>query len=346
MAVVGKVCGVVWISSLVMLGGCSTRAWYEGLALGEKAQCQALPPGAYEECRSRLYKVPYGTYEKERGGPSASSKTMTIDLDSLWKFSDPALSEERFRNALKTASGDNAFILHTQIARTYGLRKDFAKARDILSGIASERDMAGAQAQTYYWLEWGRTYASATHPADAITADTKAQARDAYERAIAIAAQAGLDGLRVDALHMLAFVDTSDQDQLKWGLQALEVVQASDQPAAKKWEASLRNNVGYALHQLGRFEEALDQFQKAVVLRERGTDPSAIRVAHWMVAWTLRALGRTEQALQIQLRLERECQAAGAPDPYVFEELETIYRSMGNAERAAHYAKLRQSSKP
>ena len=46
-----------------------------------------------------------------------------------------------------------------------------------------------------------------------------------------------------------------------------------------------------------------------------------------MVAWTLRALGRMDEALDIQLRLEHECEAAGAPDPYVFEELEILYRA-------------------
>lgn len=33
--------------------------------------------------------------------------------------------------------------------------------------------------------------------------------------------------------------------------------------AAQKWEASVRNNIGYALHQLGRYEEALAEFNQA-----------------------------------------------------------------------------------
>src|SRR4029079_19551522 len=99
--------------------------------------------------------------------------------------------------------------------------------------------------------------------------------------------------------------------------------------------ASSRNNVGYALHRLGRYDEALQQFNAAVTLRERGSDTGATRVAYWMVAWTLRAMKRNDEALQIQLRLEREGDAAGDPDPYVFEELETLYREAGSPERAA-----------
>jgi hypothetical protein len=63
-----------------------------------------------------------------------------------------------------------------------------------------------------------------------------------------------------------------------------------------------------------------------------------------MIAWTLRAMGRLDEAIVIQLRLEEECDAAGEPDPYVFEELETLYRTLGNEEKAAFYAARRRSA--
>jgi tetratricopeptide (TPR) repeat protein len=143
---------------------------------------------------------------------------------------------------------------------------------------------------------------------------------------------------------MLAFVDTEPADQLKWGREALAVVMASNQQEAKKWEASIQNNIGYALHQLGRFDDALVTFKQALVLRERGTNGAAIREAHWMIAWTLRAMGRMDEALAIQLRLEQECEAAKTPDPYVFEELETLYRTRGDEVRANHYAAQRKAA--
>lgn len=269
---------------------------------------------------------------------------MAIDLAPLWDFDAPERSEQRLRSALETAVGDDALILQTQIARTYGLRKDFSKARETLASIESAVKSAGPEAQARFELELGRTYASATHAPEQLTADAKAQARAAYDNALEIATGAHLDSLAIDALHMLAFVDTAPADQLKWGQAALAISLASSQAAAKQWEASLRNNIGYALHQLGRYEEALDQFEQAVTIRERGTDAQATRVAHWMVAWTLRALNRTDEALAIQLRLERECDAAGQPDPYVFEELETLYRARGDEERAAYYAARKQSA--
>ncbi len=259
---------------------------------------------------------------------------MAINLAPLWNFSDPALSERRFREAQATASADDALILQTQIARTYGLRKDFARAQQILREMEPRLPGASAEVQVRHALEYGRTLASTAHEQDSQTPEVKEQARLAYGRALELAKAARLDGLTVDALHMMAMVDTAPADQLKWGQEALAVVQASTQPDAKKWEASLRNNIGYALHQLGRFDDALEQFQQQIVLRERGTNAEATRVAYWMFAWTLRALKRNDEALAIQQRLEREGDAAGEPDPYVFEELEILYRERGDAAQA------------
>lgn len=268
---------------------------------------------------------------------------MAIDLTTLWDFSNPSLSEQRFRTELAHSTGDDALILTTQIARTYGLRKDFSRAQSILRDVEPKIPTAGAEARARFALEYGRTFASAAHPPETQTDAAKALARAQYESALAIAREAKLDALAIDAIHMLAFVDTAPADQLKWAQAALAVVEASDQPAAKKWEASIRNNLGYALHQLGRYNEALVQFKLALAIRERGTNAVATRTAHWMIAWTLRALKRTDEALAIQLRLEREGETAKQPDPYVFEELETLYREKGDA-RAAHYASLRKAT--
>lgn len=271
---------------------------------------------------------------------------MTLDLDALWDFGQPELSEQRFRAALESAAGDEALVLRTQIARTHGLRKDFASARRLLAEIEPKLPGAGPEARARHALELGRTCASAVHPPEAQTDEARSLARASFLHALEIAREARLDALAIDALHMLAFVDTAPADQLRWGREALTVVEASDQPAARKWEGSLRNNIGYALHQLGRLDEALSEFQRAVAIREGGTDSEATRVARWMVAWTLRALGRFEEALAIQLRLERECEAAGAPDPYVFEELERLYREAGDEARALAYSERRKSAAP
>lgn len=266
-----------------------------------------------------------------------------VDIAPLWKFDDPAGSEQRFQASLAQATGDDALILKTQIARTYGLRRQFARAQSILRAVERQLPKAGPEARTRYWLELGRTYSSATHPAESQTSDTRKHARAAYLRAYEYAKFDRLDALAVDALHMLAFVDTAPVDQLRWGELALDAALSSPQPAARAWEASLRNNVGYALLELDRNDEALEQFQRALILREKAGDAESTWVARWMVARTLRAQGRVEEALEIQHRIERERDEAHAPDPEVFEELALLYREKGDVAHADAYASRARS---
>ncbi len=268
---------------------------------------------------------------------------MAIDLAPLWNHTQPALSEQRFRQALATATGDDALILQTQIARTYGIRRDFAEAQKILKSVAEPIKQASFEARAHYALELGRTYASATHSPESQTETAKATARAAWQDALDAARAGQLDGLAIDAIHMFAFIDTAPLDQLKWAQQALAISTTSSQSAAKKWEGSIRNNLGMALHGLARFDDALAEFKKALAIREQGANAGAIRVAHWMVAWTLRTLKRHDESLAIQLRLEQECAAAGEPDPYVFEELEILYRAKGDEARAMLYAQLQKT---
>lgn len=265
---------------------------------------------------------------------------MTLDLSSLWDFRDPAASEGRFRAALASASADDALILHTQIARSYGLRRDFARARAILAAVEAQIAVAGPEAQVRYHLELGRSDLSAAHPPETQTDEARQAAGAAFQRAAALARGAGLDDLAIDALHMLALAEPEPEGQLRWNLEALACLEASSQAAARRWEASLRNNIGYTLHTLGRYAEALAQFEPALAARERMGDTVGARIARWMIAWTYRSLGRYAEALEIQLRLEQEWAAAGEPDPYVFEELAHLYRAVGDEEKAARYAAL------
>jgi tetratricopeptide (TPR) repeat protein len=269
---------------------------------------------------------------------------MAIDVAPLWNFSDPAGSEQRFRQALAGASGDDALELQTQIARTYGMRKDFAAARRILDEIQPRIARAGAPAQVRWHLELGRSYASPVHRPEQITPETKEKARAAFTQAFEKAKAARLDDLAIDALHMMVFVDDSPAGQLAWNEKALAYLEGSSQAGAKKWEGPLRNNLGYAYHLAGRHDDALAQFRLSLAAYERAGQAGNVRIAHWMIARTLREQGKPQEAIAIQQRLEREYAAAGESDPYVFEELEALYRATGDTARAdAYAAKLKES---
>lgn len=260
-----------------------------------------------------------------------------LDLNTLWDFNQPAVSAQRFRDRLATARGDEALILQTQIARTEGLQRRFDAARELLRPLQPQLAQAGDEAVVRWHLEWGRSLASAVHDTAKLPPADIDAARSAFRTAVARARAAGLDGLAVDALHMLPFTTTDAAQGMQWTQEALDLALASPQPAARAWEASLLNNLGWSLTTLGRLDEALLRFQQAAAARDRTGPPERARIAHWRVAHTLRSLKRHDEALAIQLRLERENAAAGTPDRYVFEELAHLYRALGDAERAAAY---------
>ena len=275
---------------------------------------------------------------------SGGQVAMAIDVAPLWNYADPAASEQRFRQALAGASGDDALELQTQIARTYGMRKDFATARKVLGDIESRIPGAGAQAQVRWHLEFGRTHASPAHRPEQITPEAREKARAAYTRAFEKAKAARLDDLAVDALHMMVMVEDDPATKIAWNEKALAYMEGSTQEEARKWAGPLRNNLGYAYHEAGRHDEALAQFRLSLAAYERAGRADDARIAHWMIARTLRHQGKLQDSIAIQLRLEREYAAAGEPDPYVFEELEKLYRESGDATRAdAYAARLKES---
>jgi tetratricopeptide (TPR) repeat protein len=262
---------------------------------------------------------------------------MAIDVIPLWDYAKPEVSEQRFRELVASSKGDDVLILQTQIARSYGLRKRFDEARSILDNIKPLLETSGAEPRVHYWLELGRTYASATHNAASQTEATKAIARDAYTSAIKLAQAAKLDYLTIDAMHMMAFVDTEPEAVLAINLKTVAAMEASTQPDAKRWAASLYNNVGYGLHGVGRYEEAQVQFEKALKATQAGGSAGKVRIQQWMLAWNLRALKRNDEALAAQLALEKDCDLADEPDEYVFEELAILYAARGDEAKAAHY---------
>lgn len=277
---------------------------------------------------------------------AATIPAWALDLGKLWDFGDPARSEQNFLAALPAASADEALILRTQIARTHGLRRDFERQRQVLAEVAPHLATASAEARVRYQLELGRSYVSGTHTPEQLTDEARDRARRAYLEAIDTARTAALDGLQVDALHMMEFVEREPADKLRWTRQALDLATRSTQPAARAWRASLHHNIGYTLRQSGQLDAALAEFEQALAIRREGGNAESIRVGRWMVAWTLRGLGRLDEALAIQLALEKERTEAQRPSPYVHEELAELYRAKGDTEREQQQRALKRQLQP
>ena len=248
-----------------------------------------------------------------------------MDIEALWNFADPAASEARFRAALADARGDDALSLQTQIARTFSLRRRFDEAHAVLDAIAPQLATAGPEPRVRALLERGRSLRSAGR---------RDAARPLFEQAVPLARQAGLEALAIDAMHMVALVQTDPQEELRWNRLALAAAQAARDPAARDWEGSLSNNLGMALHGVGRYREALDAFRVQLAVRERQGSPARIRVARWMIAWTHRALNEHDAALAILHALDRELAAAGAKDGHVSAEIGENLHALGRRDEA------------
>ena len=265
-----------------------------------------------------------------------------LDPSALWDFSNPALSRQRFEVALATSKdADEALVLRTQIARSHGLERNFDRARAELKALEPVLPNASATARVRFSLELGRTHASATHTLQD-SQDPQA-ARAAFQAALALAKANQLDALAIDAVHMLAFVDTAPADQLHWANAALAISLASHQADARRWEASIRHNLGYALQQLKRFDEALDAFRQSEAAFNQTARPQRALVARWMQANTLRLMGDAAQALAMQTELETKNAELGKPDVYVFDELALLHTAMGNTEASAQYRQKAQA---
>ena len=229
------------------------------------------------------------------------------DPTPLWDFDDPAGSEQRLREAADIAEGADRLVLLTQVARALGLQGRYDEGHALLDDLALSDDEVAARVS----LERGRLLLSAGDPE---------VARAHFDAAERSAAEARLDVLRIDAIHMQA-IAAEPADRLATNERALEIVARSTDPAARNWDASLLHNIGMVHAEADDFATALAVFEQALAARERQGDPEGIRVARWMVAWALRNLGHTADALTMQREIKADLDAAGRTDPHVDEEL-------------------------
>ena len=240
-------------------------------------------------------------------------------IDRLWDFSDPAASEERFREAADddVQSAHVRSVMATQLARALGIQGRVDEAVAVLDSIvveseagaaeAAERDVAEVRARVS--IERGRLAASEGRIAEAV-AELTLGAREA--------AVAGSAFLVLDALHMLALNDAGHEEE--WAAEGFDVLAGTRDPRVLRWGVALHNNLGWTMHDSGRAEAALREFEQAVQVADAYGTAGQRHVARWSVARCLRTLGRTDEALEVQRALAEQ----RPDDPYVQAELAVL----------------------
>ena len=248
----------------------------------------------------------------------------TLDIDSLWDYADPAASEQRFRDALATASPEQQLELQTQIARTMSLRRRFDDAHRLLDTVVPRAAIAPA-VQVRLALERGRTFNSAGQ---------RDAARVLFEQAFMQARAARLDALAVDAAHMVAITQGGSAQALDWNGRGLALARASADPQAQRLLPALLNNSAWDLHDMGRPAEALPLFEQALAVWQARGKPQQVLIAEWSVARCLRSLGRYDEALVRQQALLAAHGQQGSSDGYVNEEIAENLLALGRADEA------------
>ena len=195
---------------------------------------------------------------------------MTDPLRPYWDFDDPDASEVRFRELIAE--------VQTQLARVEGMRNDFASGDRLLDETTDQSPRVRIRVD----LERGRLRRS--------SGDAEA-ALPLFERAFEAAIAAGEEWLAGDAAHMAALAAPDRERRTGWFDRGLELARRSE--AAAYWEGPLLNNLGWELFDAKEYEQALELFERALVVRERDPDnPAAIQLAREAIAETRQALGR------------------------------------------------------
>lgn len=252
----------------------------------------------------------------------------TTSLEDLWDFDDLPTSHARFTGALERArtgrSGASAAEVLTQLARVEGLQGRFTEATATLTAAEAELAADDERGRCRLCLERGRV---------ANSSRAEGRGRDDFLAAWEIATAAGEEALAVDAAHMLGIVEPPTA-ATGWNRRAMALARSSPDPRARRWVAALANNMGWAAHDAGAYEEALALFRLALDERVAQGNATKIGIARWCVARCLRSLGRAEEALDVQRALLAEHDAAGTVDGYVFEELGECLLALNRADEA------------
>jgi tetratricopeptide (TPR) repeat protein len=255
----------------------------------------------------------------EASAQTLVSNTPLPEIDKLWDFNNPAETEQKFRELVPKAesSGDANYVLElqTQIARTQGLQRKFDDAHKTLDAVRAALDMlrdTSVRASLRYELERGRILNSS---------DRKSESIPHFERALELGTQMKDDVLAIDAAHMLGIATTGDV-ALEWNERAVRMAEASSNPRAKGWLGALYNNIGWTYHDMGKYEVALNYFERDLKWYEERKLENQSRIARWSIAKMHRLLGDPKRAFDEQKGILAEIEAKDVdPDGYVFEEL-------------------------
>ncbi|KAJ3413940.1 hypothetical protein HDV05_007308 [Chytridiales sp. JEL 0842] len=164
----------------------------------------------------------------------------------------------------------------------------------------------------------------------------------------------------IESMYLLALAESDVDEKVKRHQEAINIVERSEQKGIKSWSGDLENSLGWIYVDTERFDVGLECFEKAVKAREEElkavvkTEKDAekrkkkkvqcetkVRMAQWAVGYSLRSLGKLDEALEKQqailAQLEDSTSGANAYAA-IHQELALIYNAKAKAELAKRHA--------
>lgn len=262
------------------------------------------------------------------------------NLDQLWDPANVLASEAAFQTLLPDAQNlkgkNRSFLieLYSLIGRSEAFLDKFSLARASLKKAEDllNEDLAVYQvfAKIRWLIERGRLY---------VLEKTPSQAKGLFSEAWNLAINSGEDYFAVEIAQLLATTEPQKTQQM-WIARAIDIAEASPLQKTKRWLGGLYSSLGWKLYDLRQYEKSLETFQKALRnLKAQGTSREAF-VAQWSIGKTLRALGKTEEALSVQQALLTELGIGGRRDGRLYEELAECLQTLKRTTEAQLYFEL------
>ena len=251
-----------------------------------------------------------------------------MDIRSAWDFNDLPATRSRLTDLLAAAEGAAAACVLTQLARVDGLEKDFAAASAKLDRARALVPTAAGEAGARIALEAGRLARDQGDPA---------AAADLFRTARNGAQAAGLPGLALDALHMLAILAPADE-AVTLAAEAEALVEAAGADY-RPWLGPILNNLGWTLFEDGRHDDAAGCFGRDSALRAELGRTDQRRIADWNLGYVLRNAGKVDVAFNVQRTLAAELEPDGPRIAFVYSELAELHAMCGRVAEAGDLAR-------
>ncbi len=262
------------------------------------------------------------------------------DLREVWDFSDPAVSETRFRQLAAEAesAGDDVFSAEalSQVARTFSLRNQFGDANDLLDAVEAMSAAHHPRVAVRLLLERGRNFNSSGDAEAALVL---------FESAVPIAAEAGEHFLAGDAMHMAAIAaDIAGEE--RWLQRLSDYIAREPHDGSRYWLGPMHNNLGWSYFFADQLDDAAAQFRLSGIAYAATPDKHMeTLIADYALGRVLRVQGNCAEALVLQESAFRAIAAEfDVQDEYLAEEAALCAAELGDRDRAKAWAQIAYAS--